>query len=69
MTLAPKALARRAKLVPMSPVPITVMLLPQMDRMLKPFSHSRFFTISSNFGICRSIISVTMRMCSEMVIP
>ena len=68
-TLAPSALARRAKLVPMSPVPRTVMLLPQIERMGSPFSQPRSRTICSKTGICRRSISVTMMICSEMVTP
>ena len=64
------AFTRRAKDVPMSPVPSTVMRLPQTERM-GGFSLLQSWRCihSCTVGICRSSISVTMTMCSLMVTP
>ena len=69
MDLAPIALARWAKLAPISPVPSTVMFAPQMERTGSGGSHTRSPTAFMVGIICRSSISVTIIMCSAMVTP
>ena len=69
MRFAPRALYLFAAFIPMSPVPMTAMLLPAMDLSGRSCTQQRAPITLLYSYICLISISVTIMMCSPMVLP